>query len=386
MAMNPLQVKLLKNPSKSQTCITCRFHPVNRNLHHQAIIMQFIKLSLSGLPFYRYENGKDPSNEEIKIHGAIGNIEENALANDNMDLQATIDGAHTPHAKRTKSLPASRRRPTMQIKALTRSEIAEKYGQLLDKRLEVADLQKKKLEDELLTIEECACTLHKQSQSIIFSVMLYGTICCGTRTCLHARTYVLNERRDGGETPSAITGDSIWYTEGIKTASGTGSGIVEKGRTGEMITLNLGTTTTAFQANILAITNCARKMKETAYTRKQITIVTGDEATIKALESYTIRSQCVLDCVKELTTLAGSSNRGKLTWATGTNRSKENEIAAELAKAGTEKPLTNQEPACGISHAQVRGAVGQWILEQHRKYWEETPRLHTAKQLVSSNC
>ncbi|XP_048521671.1 uncharacterized protein LOC125504160 [Dendroctonus ponderosae] len=101
------------------------------------------------------------------------------------------------------------------------------------------------------------------------------------------RTYVLNEGRDGGETPSAITGNSIWYTEGIKTASGTGAGIVEKGRTGERITLNQGTTTTAFQANILAITNCSRKMKERAYTRKHITIVTGDEATIKALESYT---------------------------------------------------------------------------------------------------
>ncbi|ERL95993.1 hypothetical protein D910_00759, partial [Dendroctonus ponderosae] len=83
-----------------------------------------------------------------------------------------------------------------------------------------------------------------------------------------------------------------------------------------------------------------------------------------------------------LTTLAGSSNRIKLTWATGTNRSKGNEIAAERAKAGTDKPLNNQEPACGISHAQVRVAVGQWIFEQHRKYWEETPRLHTAKQLV----
>ncbi|KAH1016962.1 hypothetical protein HUJ05_007703 [Dendroctonus ponderosae] len=66
--------------------------------------------------------------------------------------QDTIDGVDTPHTKRTK--PALRHRPTLQTKALTRSEIAEKYDQLLDKRLEVADLQKKKLEEELLTIEE----------------------------------------------------------------------------------------------------------------------------------------------------------------------------------------------------------------------------------------
>ncbi|KAH1020271.1 hypothetical protein HUJ04_009965 [Dendroctonus ponderosae] len=79
-------------------------------------------------------------------------------------------------------------------------------------------------------------------------------------------TYVLNEGREGGETPSAITGDSVWYTEGIKPVSGTGAGIVERRRTGERITLNLDTTTTAFQASILAITKCARKMKERAYT------------------------------------------------------------------------------------------------------------------------
>lgn len=33
----------------------------------------------------------------------------------------------TPQTKKGESLPASRRRPTMQVKALTRSEIAEKY-------------------------------------------------------------------------------------------------------------------------------------------------------------------------------------------------------------------------------------------------------------------
>ena len=50
-------------------------------------------------------------------------------------------------------LSASRRRPALNVKALTRSELAEKYDQLLDKRLELADFQKKKTEEELKTIE-----------------------------------------------------------------------------------------------------------------------------------------------------------------------------------------------------------------------------------------
>ncbi|KAH1018943.1 hypothetical protein HUJ05_006617 [Dendroctonus ponderosae] len=57
-----------------------------------------------------------------------------------------------------------------------------------------------------------------------------------------------------------------------------GADIVERGKTGERITLNQGTITAAFQASILEITNCARKMRERAYIRKHITIVTGDEA------------------------------------------------------------------------------------------------------------
>lgn len=41
----------------------------------------------------------------------------------------------------------------MQVRALTRSELAEKYDQLLDKRLDIAEFQKKKLTEELLSIE-----------------------------------------------------------------------------------------------------------------------------------------------------------------------------------------------------------------------------------------
>lgn len=62
-----------------------------------------------------------------------------------------LDEIITP--KKNKLLTSSRRRPTLHVKALSRSELAEKYDQLLDKRLEIAEFQKKKMEEELLTIE-----------------------------------------------------------------------------------------------------------------------------------------------------------------------------------------------------------------------------------------
>ncbi|CAG9763616.1 unnamed protein product [Ceutorhynchus assimilis] len=57
----------------------------------------------------------------------------------------------TPNKNRlNRSTPASnRRRPTVQVKALTSSEVSEKYNQLMDMRLEIADFTKKRLAQEL---------------------------------------------------------------------------------------------------------------------------------------------------------------------------------------------------------------------------------------------
>ncbi|CAG9765842.1 unnamed protein product [Ceutorhynchus assimilis] len=57
----------------------------------------------------------------------------------------------TPNKNRlNRSTPASnRRRPTVQVKALTSSEVFEKYNQLMDMRLEIADFTKKRLAQEL---------------------------------------------------------------------------------------------------------------------------------------------------------------------------------------------------------------------------------------------
>ncbi|XP_031340997.1 uncharacterized protein LOC116169110 [Photinus pyralis] len=55
----------------------------------------------------------------------------------------------TPTPKRRHTLSTSRRRPTTQIKALSRSELAEKYDLLLDKRIDMVNYQNKKMEEEL---------------------------------------------------------------------------------------------------------------------------------------------------------------------------------------------------------------------------------------------
>lgn len=47
------------------------------------------------------------------------------------------------------ALGSSRRRPTQIVKALTSSELSQKYNNLLDKRLEIATNLKKQIEQEI---------------------------------------------------------------------------------------------------------------------------------------------------------------------------------------------------------------------------------------------
>lgn len=52
--------------------------------------------------------------------------------------------------RKNRSTPVSdRRRPNIQVKALTSSEVSEKYNQLLDMRLEIADFTKNRVVQEL---------------------------------------------------------------------------------------------------------------------------------------------------------------------------------------------------------------------------------------------
>lgn len=52
-----------------------------------------------------------------------------------------------------KTLSTTRRRPTPLIKSLTRSDLATKYDQLLNDRLELTGLQKTKIGEELSSIK-----------------------------------------------------------------------------------------------------------------------------------------------------------------------------------------------------------------------------------------
>ena len=130
----------------------------------------------------------------------------------------------------------------------------------------------------------------------------------------------------------SISKCSVWYTDGSKTSSGTGGGVFG-GKPG--LDFSLGAFTTVFQAEVFAIMAAVRKSITRGYNGRTITIFTDSQAALKALETVTVKSKLVLECLQCLSELA-THNSVQLVWVPGHEGILGNERADEMAKKGTD--------------------------------------------------
>jgi ribonuclease HI len=154
-------------------------------------------------------------------------------------------------------------------------------------------------------------------------------------------------------------GGLIWYTDGPKTEDGTGAGVYFHD-TKIKLSFSLGRYTTVFQAELYAIKACAEKNMDRNYKNRNIYILSGSQAAIKALGKYQITSILVWDFHQSLMQLA-RHNRVQLIWVPGHKSIAGNETADHLAKTGSEHPFTEPELASGISFGVAKGAVRDWM-------------------------
>ena len=89
----------------------------------------------------------------------------------------------------------------------------------------------------------------------------------------------------------------VWYTDGSKISSGTGGGVFER-KTG--LIFSLGAFATLFQAEAFAIMAAIRESIARGYSGRTITIFIDSQAALKALESVTVKSKLVLECLGSL--------------------------------------------------------------------------------------
>jgi hypothetical protein len=87
-------------------------------------------------------------------------------------------------------------------------------------------------------------------------------------------------------------GGLIWFTDGSKTAKGTGTGVCYQG-TRRKLSFSLGQHTTVFQAEVYAIKACISQNIDRGYKNRNMYILSDSQAAIKALGKYQITSKLV---------------------------------------------------------------------------------------------
>ena len=123
----------------------------------------------------------------------------------------------------------------------------------------------------------------------------------------------------------------IWFTDGSRANSGTGSGIFGI-RPNRSFSFPLGKFATVFQTEIHAILQCACENIRRAYKHKRILIFSNSQAALKVLSSPKVTSGLVAECMDALSA-----------------------------------------PPLGIPRCSAREAIKNWTKHQHYSAWKDLP-------------
>ena len=100
------------------------------------------------------------------------------------------------------------------------------------------------------------------------------------------------------------------------------------------------------------------------YNGRTITIFTDSQAALKALESVTVKSKLVLECLGCISELA-THNPLQLEWVLRHEGILGNKRTNELAKKGKDTPFTGPEPILGLPYSVVK----QEVERKHIECW-----------------
>jgi ribonuclease HI len=130
-----------------------------------------------------------------------------------------------------------------------------------------------------------------------------------------------------------------------------------------------GLHTTKFQAEIYAIKACIMENTEKGYTGKNISILSGNQAAIKARDSFQRNFKLVWDFHQSLVKLA-EHNRNQLVWVPGHTGIDGNGIADQIARQGSSHSLIGPQPALGISTKVAKEVKRDWASRKHEEHCE----------------
>ena len=170
-----------------------------------------------------------------------------------------------------------------------------------------------------------------------------------------------------------------WFTDGSKTDHGVGCGVF--GPNTELF-VAMGKWPTVFQAEVHAITLCARVNLEKGLAGAHIAIFSDSQAALKALQSWTFKSRQVLECYETLQKLS-TRNKVTLYWVPGHKGIEGNEKADELARKGSSTTMVGPEPFCGIGWSTVKSLIKDKEIRRRNVYWNCSDGLKQSKLLIN---
>jgi len=181
---------------------------------------------------------------------------------------------------------------------------------------------------------------------------------------------------------SAYTKDSdlIYYTDGSKTEIGTGLGVHGS--------LNMSRTlpnhATVFQAETMAISQCAIDIINKGYRNQKITIFSDSQAAIKALNKNKITSKTVLECLLNFKKASKCNNEIGIVWIPAHVGHEGNEMADELAKRGANSTNPTNLLPCKRSLKNIKCKIKNWTTAQTNKNFMETFGVRHSKIILQN--
>jgi ribonuclease HI len=183
---------------------------------------------------------------------------------------------------------------------------------------------------------------------------------------------------------SPVPEDSlIWFTDGSRMPSGTGSGIFGV-RPNRSLGFSLGKFPTVFQTEIYAILQSAFENRRRAYRNKRILIFSESQAALRALDGPKVTSNLVAECLDALSVQAGR-NEVILAWVPDHCGIPENEQADRLARQTPGLLFQGPEPALGIHTYSVEEAIRAWTMK-HLCTWRNLTGHRHGKLFISGPC
>ena len=146
------------------------------------------------------------------------------------------------------------------------------------------------------------------------------------------------------------------------------------------MSIPLGKLTTIFQADVIAISNCAETILSNGIMGCKIVTCSNSQEALKSLYKTENKIKLVWKCHLRLQKIG--QNNLTLIWVPGHERILCNERADTLAKYAANSIMEGPELFCDISMTAVRSGKKLWLRQSSIDYWKTAPKMNYAKKLI----